>query len=561
MTSSKLPNAILKRSLLILCLFCMMTSHSYGKERQWWFEVEVILFKHNRDANLLSESFTARDDTEQQDLQRQRQHVDLLSHYLKPDISVLVGALSNCSDLNKPTTEVSFDFLNLDPVLLDPNIAISDIQVDLVKSIEDPSANLVSVADQLDNPQQNLLTIEGSNVGGVADEYAEKDKYIVSVISPEASELESLEGSIPSDVHTLSQAVEDDFEDQIEDNIEKMAGEVVSSDDTQIQSDDAQLSPSFAYQFYEIHMAEFDIKSVEIPTQFNCVIAKPLFEIAQFSETEAPVVEIISEVPMKIDGTEWLYQDTPYLLAEKSLELAELVTSLKRKRDVRPLLHLGWRQDVLFDEANSKPVRLFAGINYADDFDANHMPLQESVEAPYVNPYPVDLKIESLDEQQSILDEKEQMALTQDDLIEKIRNALVNPEFVSEAAPVEDQDQDQKQEKTDELWQLEGDFTIFLKYIQGTPYLHIDSEFDFRAPVFNPELMLAQNTQHIDPLSDEKANNYLQNFHFKQLRRIISKQVHYFDHPLFGMIVQVRRHDRPEPEAMLEDSQIENEQQ
>jgi hypothetical protein len=308
-------------------------------------------------------------------------------------------------------------------------------------------------------------------------------------------------------------------------------------------------------------MAEFDIKSVEIPTQFNCVIAKPLFEIAQFSETEAPVVEIISEVPMKIDGTEWLYQDTPYLLAEKSLELAELVTSLKRKRDVRPLLHLGWRQDVLFDEANSKPVRLFAGINYADDFDANHMPLQESVEAPYVNPYPVDLKIESLDEQQSILDEKEQMALTQDDLIEKIRNALVNPEFVSEAAPVEDQDQDQKQEKTDELWQLEGDFTIFLKYIQGTPYLHIDSEFDFRAPVFNPELMLAQNTQHIDPLSDEKANNYLQNFHFKQLRRIISKQVHYFDHPLFGMIVQVRRHDRPEPEAMLEDSQIENEQQ
>jgi hypothetical protein len=33
---------------------------------------------------------------------------------------------------------------------------------------------------------------------------------------------------------------------------------------------------------------------------------------------------------------------------------------------------------------------------------------------------------------------------------------------------------------------------------------------------------------------------------------VISKQVHYFDHPLFGMIVRINRHRWPEPELELE---------
>jgi len=29
-------------------------------------------------------------------------------------------------------------------------------------------------------------------------------------------------------------------------------------------------------------------------------------------------------------------------------------------------------------------------------------------------------------------------------------------------------------------------------------------------------------------------------------RRVISTQLHYFDHPLFGFVVQIRRYNRPD---------------
>ena len=38
---------------------------------------------------------------------------------------------------------------------------------------------------------------------------------------------------------------------------------------------------------------------------------------------------------------------------------------------------------------------------------------------------------------------------------------------------------------------------------------------------------------------------------FQQNRRVISGEIHYFDHPYMGMIVQIRRHKRPEPEAEI----------
>lgn len=550
---SKLYRAKLRKSVLVLCSFCMISTSTYGQEKEWWFEVEVILFKHNRDANLLSESFAERNDTEHQNRLRQKEVVDLISLYLRPDISVIKGALANCSDLNKPTTEHSVDFLNLDPVLLDPNIATSAIRVDIVESVEDPSTGIATRS--LDNPQVDTQAINGS--AEETEESAVRDTYIVSVLSPEPSELASLDSSIATGAEYISQTDIDSFESKAK----ELTDEFVNSDDIQLQSEDAPLPPSFAYQFYEIHMADFDIKSIEIPTQFHCVIPEPMFELAKSSKTEVPIVEIVTEVPVNIDGTERLYQDDPYLMAEKSLELAELRTRIKRKRDVQPILHLGWRQEVLFDEENSKPVRLFAGQNYADEFDASHMPLQEQVETPYVDPYPVVLKIEPQDQVPTSLDGTKEIPSPQDDLIQKIRNALANPEFVVAPSSVDEQETFQQQLKTNELWQLDGNFKIFLKYIQGTPYLHIDSEFDFRAPVFNAELTSEQSTQQIDTFSGEKSNNYLQNFHFKQLRRIISKQIHYFDHPLFGMIVQVRRHDRPTPEDLTDDSQIENEQQ
>jgi hypothetical protein len=45
-------------------------------------------------------------------------------------------------------------------------------------------------------------------------------------------------------------------------------------------------------------------------------------------------------------------------------------------------------------------------------------------------------------------------------------------------------------------------------------------------------------------LADEK--NY-KPIRFQQNRRVISGEIHYFDHPYIGMIVQIRKHKRPKP--------------
>ena len=76
---------------------------------------------------------------------------------------------------------------------------------------------------------------------------------------------------------------------------------------------------------------------------------------------------------------------------------------------------------------------------------------------------------------------------------------------------------------------------MYLENLGRTPYLHIDSDLDFRAPI----------TLRLPGETDVEPNNFLQSFHFDQLRRVISTQLHYFDHPLFGMVVQIRRYEPP----------------
>jgi hypothetical protein len=114
-----------------------------------------------------------------------------------------------------------------------------------------------------------------------------------------------------------------------------------------------------------------------------------------------------------------------------------------------------------------------------------------------------------------------------------------------------------------ELWKLDGGINVYLRNVGRVPYLHIDSNLEFRHPIFDPQKAsqirglwtnlsdqgaLTQTAivgSQIQP-SDSLQPNFLQSVHFNQLRRVISKQVHYFDHPLFGMIVRINRYRWPE---------------
>ncbi|MEM5550506.1 peptidoglycan binding protein CsiV [Pseudoalteromonas neustonica] len=71
------------------------------------------------------------------------------------------------------------------------------------------------------------------------------------------------------------------------------------------------------------------------------------------------------------------------------------------------------------------------------------------------------------------------------------------------------------EEKASDSWELEGVFNIYLRH-----YLFINANFDINEAL---------------PTGD------IQRARFSQFKRVISNEVHYFDHPKMGMIVQIRK--------------------
>lgn len=74
-------------------------------------------------------------------------------------------------------------------------------------------------------------------------------------------------------------------------------------------------------------------------------------------------------------------------------------------------------------------------------------------------------------------------------------------------APVVEQAADQ--------WELDGSFNIYLRH-----YLFINASFD---------------------INESQTTGEIQQARFSQFKRVISGDIHYFDHPKMGMIVQIRK--------------------
>ena len=121
------------------------------------------------------------------------------------------------------------------------------------------------------------------------------------------------------------------------------------------------------------------------------------------------------------------------------------------------------------------------------------------------------------------------------------------------------------------IWEIDGRMKVFLKYINRVPYLHIDSEMFYRHQVptqyfsgsdLSSELASSNNGAFVNGdgdgdgessvLESNASETSAQTIEYQlvsiplaEQRRVISKQLHYFDHPLYGFIVQIRRYERP----------------
>ena len=90
-------------------------------------------------------------------------------------------------------------------------------------------------------------------------------------------------------------------------------------------------------------------------------------------------------------------------------------------------------------------------------------------------------------------------------------------------------------------WFLDGFFKIHLDH-----YLYITADFNILSQPLDENKSSAANSSANNP--NVKLINFSQN------KRAITGEIHYFDHPYIGMIVQIRRFDpnKPKDEAVTQ---------
>lgn len=214
----------------------------------------------------------------------------------------------------------------------------------------------------------------------------------------------------------------------------------------------------------------------------------------------------------------------PFLMPKEVLELSETRTTLQTKGQAEPLLHLAWRQPV-FTRGVGRKYRLFGGKNFSDRFFYNGFPKEQ---------HRLNTPLSSASQEQR-MDNIEQLIALIDTGKEPFDNTdnqtPIRPPLTAAGLP-------------QLAWEFDGLIHIFLV---GN-YLHIDGDFNLREP---------HNIKRIANNLDEQASlalnhasdsvDYLRGYHFSQLRRVISHETHYFDHPKLGVVVQIRRTDLSAP--------------
>lgn len=264
-----------------------------------------------------------------------------------------------------------------------------------------------------------------------------------------------------------------------------------------------------------------------------------VFDGAQWTTTfDDNTLPDLDKTPIVLRGKDWPRSSTPHVLSEKQHELSELSKQIRWKKGLERILHVAWRQEVKFGQDNADTVRLFAGTNFGDQFTLAGKPRIVEFLVDDVDALTADLDrdnqadIDTAVPQRTILDDIEDVS-TQFQSIPL--DVMLAKDDVDSSTP-------ENEDEITPIWELDGGIKIFLKYINRVPYLHIDSQLAFRqATVVNDALI---------PVSEQDtASSYeLVSVPFTQVRRVISKQVHYFDHPLFGFVIELRRYKRPAEE-------------
>jgi hypothetical protein len=522
-------------AIAVLLTASVLIQSANAVENEWWFDVEVILFERNLEAVNISEKF------KQSRLEKPSSDVlDLLTPYLKPDLSYLRAGLPYCRASKQLAVKTQYEQGFALPVL--------ETDVTSFQQTDEEQKSQILAVDADENFQYQVAS---------TDIFANTDDG-----TPLAKNTDVENVTFYNSEQNLNQNINNDEEQQV--NTEQAPETNLARSPIQMKFIEWQLPSNLLCAYAE-----------QIDPSFDSIIA------LQNEGTGAQHSELIKRVPNIIDGTEWQTKRGAFLLPSATMYMSDLYEKIKKQRDITPILHVNWRQEVKFGRKDAHTFRLFAGENFAEQFDANGFPiidntdslfdsLNQSADQFYIPEQ--ELKGLTPEQQQALLMSINGTApeAVTEDLFTRIAAAL------ADEAPINiDQLESLAEQQTTttepsiltELWRLDGGITVYLRNVGRVPYLHIDSNLDIRQPIYDPKKShkIEDLSTHLSGQAAIVVNqlqqpnflqpNFLQSVNFNQLRRVISKQVHYFDHPLFGMIVRINRYRWPEIEQEQEQEQ------
>lgn len=233
------------------------------------------------------------------------------------------------------------------------------------------------------------------------------------------------------------------------------------------------------------------------------------------------ILASLSQVPTEIHGGggEMERSSQPFLMPADSLQLRDFRRQLERRGVAQVLLHSSYRQPV-FGRNGNATVRLFGGKNFVEEFLPNgyQRPPRQLPESNDDTSLPV---------LQQLLD-----AVAKGQLAFQVRQ--------DQTPPPPPRLSSEQLATRQALWQLDGTLHI---YLVGN-YLHIESDLQLREP--EPVRFSSVNLAEQADAALQYGNQpqlFLRRYELQQLRRVISHETHYFDHPKLGLVVQIRRTD------------------
>lgn len=203
-------------------------------------------------------------------------------------------------------------------------------------------------------------------------------------------------------------------------------------------------------------------------------------------------VNHISQIPVNIAASTAQYGvpgGAPILLSSEQNQFGKIISKISREPGNKSLLHMTWQQSMQ-PRHKAKAVRLFSGQDFSDRFEMNGQTIQT---------YPSDLSIPQFDFLDAGFNAKTHQA----------------------------------------VWEIDGTINIYLDH-----FLYVETTLNLRE----------EGIKAIDISSDYlnetvekggKVTPFLYAFPLTQNRRVRSDEIHYFDHPKMGMILQIRKMEQP----------------